>query len=166
MVMNYPTPKLTTIIAIDPGVSGAFAVLNQHGVQLWHMPTTENLIAETVAKIVAESHANLRAPVAVVEQINGFMGNALPGSRMFTMGSNYGFVRGVLKALHVPVTLVGPRKWQGDLGLKKEKEMNRNKWKQKLCCEAKALYPLVKVTQQDADALLLLHWARLNVDSL
>lgn len=164
--MNYPLPQLTTLIAVDPGVSGAFAVLNQHGVHLFHMPDSEDRIVALIDQIVYESRASLRAPYAVVEQINGFMGNALPGSRMFTMGSNYGFVRGALKALHVPVQLVGPRKWQGDLSLKKEKEMNRNKWKQKLCCEAKALYPLVKVTQQDADALLLLHWARLSVDSL
>lgn len=164
--MKLPTPKLHTIIAVDPGVSGAIAVLNQHGIHHWSMPTTPAMITSSLRKTIEEARLGYTAPVAVVERVNGFMGRALPGSRMFTMGENYGHVKGVLDALCVPVTLVTPQCWQGKLGLDRDKELSRDQWKGCLWRHAQALYPELVIKKQDADAILLLHYGRISLDVL
>lgn len=161
---KLPEIHMFTIMAIDPGVGGAIATYRLGEVKVQHMPEGQDGIAPVVRQLTEHAKFDGRPLVAVMERVNGFMGKALPGSRMFTMGENYGFMKGVLAASGVPLNLVQPTKWQADLGLKKEKNMDRPEWKRKLCFEAKSMYPNVKITLQDADAILLLHWARLNLN--
>lgn len=155
---------LFTVMAIDPGVGGAIATYRLGKVKVQHMPKEQDGIAPIIRELTEAAKFDGRPLVAVMERVNGFMGKALPGSRMFTMGENYGFMKGALAASSVPLTLVQPTKWQADLGLKKEKNTDRPAWKRQLCFEAKAMYPNVNITLQDADAILLLHWARLNLN--
>lgn len=155
---------LFAVMAIDPGVGGAIATYRLGDVKVQHMPKEQEGIAPIVRELTESAKFDGRPLVAVMERVNGFMGKALPGSRMFTMGENYGFMKGVLAASNVPLTLVQPTKWQRDLGLVKEKNTDRTAWKRQLCLEARVLYPEVNITLQDADAILLLHWARLNLN--
>ncbi len=156
--------KMHTVMAIDPGVSGAVAVYRAGDITLKHMPEEPKDMTDLIAHYRACADVDSRPLVCVMERVNGFMGKERPGSRMFTMGENYGFSKGLLSANGIPVTLVQPTKWQRDLGYEKEKGTEQPAWKRKLREHAQALYPQLKVTIQDADALLLLHWARIHLN--
>ena len=98
--------------------------------------------------------------MAYVEKVSGFIGNAHPGSRMFSFGEGYGFIKGVLQCAGWRLVLVRPQEWQKELGLFNHDKLPRNKWKNKLKDEAKRLFPDQKPTLATADALLLLEYAR------
>lgn len=153
-----------TIISIDPGSSGGIAVTNNFdGSYAMKMPDTEGDIVNEL-KMVRVRHS---APasvqhefVACVEEVNGFIGKAQPGSAMFKFGRNFGFILGCLQTLGYRIELVRPQKWQKALGLGTSKGMNKTEWKNKLKQRAQQLYPGIKVTLQTADALLLLEYAK------
>lgn len=95
---------------------------------------------------------------AVMEQVNGFTGQGQPGSRMFTFGDGYGFMRGCLRTLQIPLTLYRPQQWQRGLGLGTRGALTKAQWKRKLKVKAEELFPNLNVTLATADALLILRY--------
>ena len=99
---------------------------------------------------------------ACIEKVGGYIaGNAAPGSAMFNFGENYGFWQGMLMGLSIPLHIVTPQKWQSGLnGLAKKTGAER---KRALKDCAAQMYPQCKVTLQTCDALLIAHWAKMNI---
>jgi len=139
-------------IAIDPGLNGGVAWNDLEGVHAVAMPPTEGEVKDALQTIVT-SGVN---PVCYLEKVNGFMGNAAPGSAMFNFGMGYGFIKGCLMAWHVPVIEVPPQRWIKVMGLGVRGELSKTEWKTKLQEEAQRRYPHLKVTKKTADALLIL----------
>jgi hypothetical protein len=159
--------KMHTLIAIDPGASGGFAIQSSGKPILYDMPKTDvdklDLIESAKKGASMEGHAL----AIVMEKVNGFMGKDRPGSRMFTFGMGIGYLRGIICALHIPVHWVPPTAWQKDLKLGNSKQFaSKTEWKNHLRDKAAELYPEVRPTLKTADALLILHWARLNLQLL
>jgi hypothetical protein len=177
-----------TILAIDPGASGGVALV-QNGTILESahgMWPTEGDIVEGL-RMIRQSHSIEGQLIAFVEEVGGFIGFPMPGSRMFTFGRGFGFLLGVLQTLGYRVELVKPQKWQKALGLgnsgkvkpdlskcatelekseekKRVKKLNaaaKVEWKNKLKAEAQRRFPHLKVTLETADALLLLEYGRM-----
>jgi hypothetical protein len=99
--------------------------------------------------------------MAYLEQVGGMIGGRNPAApMMFNFGCNYGYVKGVCAALHLPVRLVRPAEWQKAAGVGIKGKMSDNLWKNKLKAEAQRRYPGLKITLKTADALLILDWAR------
>lgn len=158
----------TIYIGIDPGASGAMAIRYANGAVIafpWQGESDFVSDIDNISDLMFLEHYEV---VAVVEQVGGFVGKAQPGSAMFKFGENYGFIRGVLAKAQIPYRLVRPQQWQK--GLPKtpklaDKAAAKRQHKNDLKDRAAALFPKVKVTLANADALLLLDYAMRNFPS-
>ncbi len=141
----------TRIIAIDPGASGALAFA--HGLSVVIHPTKKTPQLDAVE----DALTGAERVVAYVEQVGGYIGKPQPGSAMFRFGQGFGYWLGLLAALHVRTVLVRPQTWQKGLIGSTLKGADR---KRALRDEAARRFPQVKVTLDNADALLLLDYAQ------
>ena len=99
-----------------------------------------------------------KSATAVIEDVPAYVAAATSNASSFKLGFNFGFHVGAMRAIGVPVNLVGPKKWQKGLrGLKPN--MGTTARKRMLKDNAFRLYPdqdgIINAT---ADALLLLDW--------
>ncbi len=146
---------MKNILAIDPGASGGFAWRDTSGVErTLAMPETEG---DVINFLRIRSCDNL--DLVVCEQVQGFIGNACPGSAMFNFGKNYGIILGAAQAFGMPIQLVTPQRWQKALSLGAKKDYDKQ-WKNHLKEVAQRLYPNCHITLKTADALLLLEYGR------
>ena len=151
------------LLAIDIGKSGGLAWKFQGDTLCEKMPATESEVLGLLRELKGihghELNTERNPPVAYVEKVGGFIGNAHPGSRMFNFGEGYGFIKGVLQCAGWRLVLVRPQDWQKGLGLSNPDKLPRNKWKNKLKDEAQRLFPTQRPTLATADALLILEYA-------
>ena len=105
-------------IGIDPGVSGALALLDDNNklIEVVDMPvmpfgkTKRQVNAAELGKILPT-----KAVVAYLEQVSAFPGQGV--TAMFNFGMSYGVIQGVLGALQIPVVFVTPQAWKKRAGL-------------------------------------------------
>jgi len=143
------------VIGVDPGLGGGIAVkYADNNVFTFSMPGDVEPLRELVERITYPDSLN----TAYVEDVPPFVGNPLPGARMFRLGESCGLIRGVLSTLYIKTVLVRPQEWQGGLGLKREKGQAQAAWKRTLREAAQELYPDIRVTLKTADALLIMHY--------
>jgi crossover junction endodeoxyribonuclease RuvC len=151
---------MKTIIAIDPGKSGGIAVANRLSTYCEPMPETQGDLIDLLRNIRTNEELEGDEILCVLEQVGGFTGKKQPGSRMFSFGEGYGFIKGVIQALEIPLVMVRPQAWQKVFGLGTAGACaSKTEWKNKLKAEAQRRYPQLKVTLKTADALLILDWA-------
>jgi crossover junction endodeoxyribonuclease RuvC len=115
------------VIAIDPGLTGAVAVLDKQGgiIDCFDLPTIDE---GTRCRVDAVNLADLiRAhgpyALAIVEQVASRPGQGV--SSTFKFGQSYGTILGVVGALAIPVRHVTPAKWKKALGLSGDGEASR-----------------------------------------
>ena len=151
---------MKTIFAIDPGVSGGIA-FRAFGKTVCHpMPDTEGDRLELIRAFKRTAEVEGADCLCVLEEVNGFVGKAQPGSAMFKFGEGYGFLKGVVQALGIRLVLVRPQVWQRVFGLGTASRCaSKSESKNKLKAEAQRRFPELTVTLQTADALLILDWA-------
>ncbi len=136
-------------IGIDPGKSGAVAVLEDDGRIDWmKCSETEHDIA-TYVKWWSVMDVK---KFAVIEQVSAMPKQGV--SSTFKFGQSYGFLRGLLVAHLIPFETVTPAKWQTFMRCRSGGDKNVTK------AAAQRLFPDVKVTHANADALLLTEYAR------
>ena len=122
-------------IGIDPGATGAIAVLNERGdLDVVHdMPYADGqVIAPLLARMIAE-YINQLDPAydsvtCWVEQVRSRPGQSAPGMWKFATG--YGVILGVVGALDVRTKHVAPRTWKQAMKLSADKGRSR-----RLACE-------------------------------
>lgn len=141
----------TYIFAIDPGINGAFAVLDWSGEYLGcgDLPRFEkSLNAVELGKLIC----GYAPEKAVVERVGAMPGQGV--TSMFNFGASYGMCLGVLGGAGIPVSLVQPGVWKRHFGLlNKSKDAARQLATQKF---PKASHCLrLKRDVGRADALLL-----------
>jgi len=149
------------IIGIDPGASGAIAIMADNEViSLGDMPvSTRKAGGQQVNAVELGSllRGLIKKPdLAVMEQVSAMPGQGV--SSMFRFGESVGVVRGVLGALKIPLLSVTPQVWKRYHGLiGSDKDVARTK--------AVELYPNTsnllsrKKDVGRADALLIASWA-------
>ena len=123
------------IIGIDPGQTGALAVLSGGGAYLdlvFDMPVTTRLSGkgkEVNAYLLADFLLEMKQQgteelKAVVERVHAMPGQG--STSMFNFGRSLGVIEGVLSGLNIPVQWVTPQAWKKKFGLiKKEKDAAR-----------------------------------------
>ncbi len=155
------------MLAIDPGQQGGMAVAEPYHIKDFLHGDTSSVNAIkmpiTDRDIFSFLESSLHAPNGIdayIEVLVKYTGRNMPSSAMAVYASNWGFIKGVLTALHFRIVLVRPQQWQKALGLGNSKGMTRTEWKNKLKQKAEQLYPNIKVTLATADALLILEAAR------
>lgn len=150
------------ILGIDPGKTGSIAVLFKptDTVEIHPMPKDACALCELLNKIVNQVGGHTYV-TAVLEKVGGYI-NGAPntGSSMFSFGYNVGVLHGVLAVLNISFIEVAPAKWMTYVGAGKRGDRSKADWKLHLADMARKSYPGLKVTRQNADALLILAYAR------
>ncbi len=146
-----------TIVGIDPGTNGGIAALFEDGaVGVIKMP-------EDVAGVVRELTAlrNAANVQVFIEKIPKFCGVAqyakknVNGSAMAVLYGNFRLCVGVCAGMGIPCTEVAPIKWMNLVECRNTQRLERGPWKNKLKARAQELFPKIKVTLWNADALLI-----------
>lgn len=134
-------------IGIDPGANGAIAFVLCDGSQVWKMEHAKSTEHDLAAFLASFDDA-----VAYIEQVHAMPKQGV--SSTFKFGRSYGFMIGLLTAHKIPFREVTPRKWQSELGCLSKGDKNVTK------AAAQRLFPDIKVTHANADALLIAEYCR------
>ena len=106
------------IIGIDPGLSGAIAILeNIKVLSIFDMPVMaegkknkRQLNSAQLVNIINDTTKNDEEIAVVVEQVNAMPGQGV--TSMFNFGQTFGAIKGVCAALNLPIFFVRPSKWK------------------------------------------------------
>ena len=106
------------IIGIDPGLSGAIAILENNKVlSIFEMPVMSEgkknkrqLNSAQLVKILKDNIKDHQDTVMVVEQVNAMPGQGV--TSMFNFGQTFGAIKGICAALGLPIFFVRPTKWK------------------------------------------------------
>jgi crossover junction endodeoxyribonuclease RuvC len=106
------------IIGIDPGLSGAIAVLENNKVlNIFDMPVMSEgkknkrqLNSAHLVSLLKENMKFNEEVAVVVEQVNAMPGQGV--TSMFNFGQTFGAIKGVCAALELPIFFVRPSKWK------------------------------------------------------
>ena len=121
-------------LAIDPGLTGALAVLDGDG-QLEALADLPIIRDRSLAWVDGGDLQTLirdalagRQCRAVVERVSSMPRQGVASS--FAFGVGFGSVLGVLQALHLPIELITPAVWKRALGLTCDKRasLDRARW--------------------------------------
>jgi Holliday junction resolvasome RuvABC endonuclease subunit len=145
----------TGVIAIDPGVNGAYAVLSVKGsfVDCDELPRFAKMVnAVAFSKVLH----GLRPNLAIIEKVASRPGQGV--SSVFTFGCAYGVAIGCIAGYGAPISFVTPAKWKAHFRLLgKDKDASRE-IAIRLYPEASSKLGLKKHVGR-ADALLLARYA-------
>ncbi len=106
------------IIGIDPGLSGAIAILEDNVIkELFDMPVMSDgkknkrqLNSAHLVTIIKDNIKDSKNTVMVVEQVNAMPGQGV--TSMFNFGQTFGAIKGICAALGLPIFFVRPAKWK------------------------------------------------------
>ena len=135
-------------IGIDPGASGAIAVIYESGNVCWMKnDSTEHELADWVRDVAEAFDCS-----AIIEQVNAMPKQGV--SSTFKFGKSFGFLIGLLTALRVPYETYRPQAWQKHMRCMTKGDKNVSK------AAAQRLWPSTKITHANADALLIAEFGR------
>lgn len=136
-------------VGVDPGASGAIAVLDSTGavVMCERNSDTESEVATRLEECCRGERST-----GLIERVHSMPRQGVVSS--FKFGQSYGFLRGVLTAIGVPFEEVTPQMWQKAMGCLSKGDKNMTKQK------AGQLFPGVRVAHWNADALLIAEYCR------
>jgi crossover junction endodeoxyribonuclease RuvC len=105
------------VIGIDPGLSGAIAIINGiDSLTVFDMPTMTVERNGKAKRQVSASELALILKTAksddchvFVEKVSAMAGQGV--TSVFSFGRSFGMIEGILAALHMPVTYVAPATW-------------------------------------------------------
>ena len=106
------------IIGIDPGLSGAIAILENNKVlNMFDIPVMtegkknkKQLNSALLVNLLKENILNNEEVAVVVEQVNAMPGQGV--TSMFNFGQSYGVLKGIFSAMQIPMDFVSPVKWK------------------------------------------------------
>ena len=106
------------IIGIDPGLSGAIAIMENNKVlNIFDMPVMSEgkknkrqLNSAQLVKLLKDNISKNEDISVVVEQVNAMPGQGV--TSMFNFGQTFGAIKGVCAALGLPIFFVRPSKWK------------------------------------------------------
>ena len=106
------------IIGIDPGLSGAIAILeNKNVLKLFDMPVMaegkknkKQINSAQLVNIIKKNINKSDDIAVVVEQVNAMPGQGV--TSMFNFGQTFGAIKGVCAALNLPIFFIRPSKWK------------------------------------------------------
>ena len=122
------------IIGIDPGLSGAIAVLENNKVlNIFDMPVMSEgkknkrqLNSALLVALIKENIENSKEVSVVVEQVNAMPGQGV--TSMFNFGQSFGILKGICSAMQLPIYFVRPAKWKKYFNLiNSEKDASRTR---------------------------------------
>ena len=106
------------IFGIDPGLSGAIAILKDNKVlNIFEMPVMSEgkknkrqLNSALLANLIKQNITDDEEVAIVVEQVNAMPGQGV--TSMFNFGQTFGAIKGICATLELPIYFVRPSKWK------------------------------------------------------
>ena len=105
------------IIGIDPGLSGAIAVLDDLKIfDLFDMPIMpdgkkiKNQLYSAQLVNIIKRHIHTNSTFVIVEQVSAMPGQGV--TSMFNFGQTFGAIKGICASLNLPIFYVRPAKWK------------------------------------------------------
>ena len=106
------------IIGIDPGLSGAIAILENNKVlRIFDMPVMSEgkknkrqINSALLVNILKDNISNNEEISVVIEQVNAMPGQGV--TSMFNFGQTFGAIKGICARLQLPIFFVRPSKWK------------------------------------------------------
>lgn len=146
-------------IGIDPGLSGALAVLGPHGdlESLHDLPVIRDgrlawIDAQGLTSLLIDSLRG-RTARAVIERVSAMPAQGIASA--FNFGVGFGSLLALVQARYLPIELVTAAQWKRAMGLSSDKRASLDK--------ARLLFPTADLglAKHDgrAEALLLAYWA-------
>ena len=148
-------------IGIDPGLSGAIAIISPESLKIFDMPTmTVERNGKAKRQVSAIELAEMlylysgRDCHVYCERVSAMAGQGV--TSVFSFGRSFGMIEGILAAFKMPVTFVPPATWVKAVGRGQGKDASR--------ARAMELFPSdqdqFKRVKDDgrADAALIAHW--------
>ena len=116
--MQHRNKLKMKIIGIDPGLSGAIAILENNKIkELFEMPVMpegkknkRQLNSAQLVKLLKDNFDKKEEISVVVEQVNAMPGQGV--TSMFNFGQTFGAIKGICAALGLPIFFVRPAKWK------------------------------------------------------
>jgi hypothetical protein len=142
-------------IGIDPGNSGALAAIYYNG---------DVLIREFKDATIKDMYEYFEhvtvggTPIALLEKVHAMPGQGV--TSMFTFGKNFGRIEMALISNKISFTMITPQEWMKYYGVKRNKDESKTVWKKRLRELAERIFPNVKVTANNADALLIANYLK------
>ena len=138
-------------LGIDPGKTGAIAVHWNDGLPQ-KVILLRNTPADVIRELIDEADIGYVEATAVIEKVHSSPQMGVKSA--FTFGQSYGWLLGVLDALRIPYEFVTPQRWQKAMGCLTGGDKNVSK------AAAQRLWPNLKITHANADALLIAEYCR------
>ena len=148
--------KYKIILGIDPGKMGAIAIIKGKKVTAYKFPKElEDL--SVIVKMYVDKYKTEDIKV-LIEHVHAFPTDSRPSA--FSFGRNLGHWEGVLSTFELEIDTVAPRTWQSfyDIPVIKNKHERKHWLKNK----ALELFPHLKITLANCDALLIANYAKEN----
>jgi crossover junction endodeoxyribonuclease RuvC len=142
-------------IGIDPGNSGSLAAIYHDGAVIIHE------FKDATLKDLYDYFDDVTIggePIALLEKVHAMPGQGV--SSMFTFGQNFGRIEMALTSNKISFTMATPQEWMKFYGVKREKEESKTLWKKRLRQLAEGIFPNIKVTANNADALLIANYLK------
>lgn len=164
--------KINCVIGVDPGASGGLAIfIPGQKTKIVKMPKDITELRDFFA-YYAENYK----PIVFLEKLSvrpddikadGDKANMGKLYRVQKMMANFEHLKALIETAGIPYAMVHPLKWQTDLklrtrGVHEEKANRKRRYQER----AGALYPEIKATLWNSDALLIMHfgrWALINI---
>jgi hypothetical protein len=145
---------MDVFLGIDPGQSGAMAILTSAG----DIELKDWAGGPAMVTTLDEWQLIYGVTVAALELVGAAPGQGVVS--MFNFGTNYGWWQGLLDARRIPYRLVRPQTWQVGLGIPRKK----SKQDKPSLLAARRLFPTAPLALKKhhgrADALLIADWLR------
>ena len=148
--------KYKIILGIDPGKMGAIAAIEGSKVSAHKFPKELEDLSVLVKMLVHKY--NTKDIKVLIEHVHAFPTDSRPSA--FSFGRNLGHWEGVLSTHELNIDTVPPRTWQSfyDIPVIKNKHERKHWLKNK----ALDLFPHLKITLANCDALLIANYAKEN----
>ena len=144
-------------IGIDPGLSGALAVISPKGA--YAITFDEDDYIDALKSCVQENGAG--SVRAVVEHVGAMPKQGVAST--FKFGTNFGWIQGVLAALEIPYELVRPLKWKREFSCTSDKNTSIEVAKRMFPAVSLLATPRCKKPHDGmAEALLMAEYCRRN----
>jgi crossover junction endodeoxyribonuclease RuvC len=149
---------MNNIVGIDPGNSGAISFITSpdkpEKMLYYKLDNTER----DIWFFIEELKLNYSPLFAYIEEVHSMPDQGIVGA--FTFGKNYGFLIGLLTALKIPYEFVTPQKWKKEMRCIAPKGSTKVQKKNIDKAAAQRLFPDIKITHANADALLIAEYGR------
>ena len=122
------------IIGIDPGLSGALAILDDLKIfDIFDMPVMsegkknkKQLNSAQLVNIIKKNILTDKETIVIVEQVSAMPGQGV--TSMFNFGQTFGAIKGICASLNLPIFFVRPAKWKKHFDLiNSSKDASRTK---------------------------------------